>query len=161
MQRSVLLDTSFLISLVNPERASHGAAKEYYKYFIDHGFLIYLSVIVVSEFCQKQPYDDLPHHNFIVLPYNLDDALLTAELVEALDNRRGAGERAELRNDTKLIAQTEVTGIEFIIAEDKRTLYKWHKKLKDAGKCESVVIINSEGFSEAYFNGGQEKLFVI
>ena len=36
MNNSVLLDTSFLISLVDASRENHDKAKEFYKYFIDN-----------------------------------------------------------------------------------------------------------------------------
>ena len=45
-----LLDTSFLITLVNPERDHHETAKRYYREGLLRGAPMYLSTIVASEF---------------------------------------------------------------------------------------------------------------
>jgi predicted nucleic acid-binding protein len=55
----VLLDTSFLITLSDPKRASHTIAKQYFVRMIERGVIMYLSTIVVSEYEVKQQVDDL------------------------------------------------------------------------------------------------------
>ena len=45
-----LLDTSFLITLVNPERDFHDTAKRYYRTALERGVPMYLSAIVASKF---------------------------------------------------------------------------------------------------------------
>jgi len=45
---NVILDTGFLISLINKDRPGHEAAKAYYKYFLENEFMMLVPTIVVS-----------------------------------------------------------------------------------------------------------------
>ena len=51
MSAGVLLDTSYLITLADKNRPHHEAARRYWKYFLENEIPIYLSTVVVSEFC--------------------------------------------------------------------------------------------------------------
>lgn len=64
MSASVLLDTGFLISLVNAKRAHHTAAQQYYRHMLQNNIPMYFSAIVAAEFGIKQPITDLPLNNF-------------------------------------------------------------------------------------------------
>lgn len=68
MKISVLLDTSFLISLSDKNRPNHEVAKQYYQHMIEQNITMYLSSIAVSEFSIKQDIRDLPLKNFRILP---------------------------------------------------------------------------------------------
>ncbi len=72
---SVLLDTSFLISLSDPARAHHGVAQQFYKECIARRVPMFLSTVVISKYQVKQAINDLPLRNFIVLPFNVDHAM--------------------------------------------------------------------------------------
>ena len=50
---SVLLDTSFLISLSDPARPHHADAGQYYRECVLRQVPMYLSTIVISEFQVK------------------------------------------------------------------------------------------------------------
>jgi len=63
---SVLLDTSFLISLSDPTRTYHTVAGQYYRECVHRQVPMYLSAIVISEFQVKQAINDLPLRNFVV-----------------------------------------------------------------------------------------------
>ena len=67
---SILLDTSYLITLADPGRAHHETAKRYLREALAQGFPLYLSAVVASEFQVGQPVSDLPLRNFHVLPFN-------------------------------------------------------------------------------------------
>lgn len=68
-RQSVLIDTSFLITLFDNSRPNHEVAKKYYKYFIDNNIDMYLSAIVASEYEYKDSIDPiLDTGNFIPLP---------------------------------------------------------------------------------------------
>ena len=47
---SILLDTSYLITLADPGRAHHETAKRYLREALAQGFPLYLSAVVASEF---------------------------------------------------------------------------------------------------------------
>ena len=48
MSKGVVLDTGFLISLVDKTRPCHDTAKRYYKYFLDNGVTMFLPTVVAA-----------------------------------------------------------------------------------------------------------------
>ena len=48
-QNCVLLDTSFFIRLLNEEDSLHENALGYFKYFLEHDFVIKISTIAIAE----------------------------------------------------------------------------------------------------------------
>lgn len=54
MTARVLIDTSFLITLVDRNRRHHSIAAQYYRLALEQQIPIYLSVIAASEFAIKQ-----------------------------------------------------------------------------------------------------------
>lgn len=161
MQNSVFLDTSFLISLSVPARAHHEASKAFYQYFIDNNYVMFVSTIVLSEFCRKQPISDLPMKNFIVVPFNVTDALRAAEFAELLQNAQSgsSGSRDALKDDVKIIAQADMKQAGYLITENGSTMASYCEQLA-AEECTIVQTIRSSGgFDEAHFNGGQTTIF--
>lgn len=55
MSAGVLLDTGFLITLVNAQRPHHSIARSYYLHLLNSGMPMLLSSIAASEFAIKQP----------------------------------------------------------------------------------------------------------
>ena len=80
MPGGVLFDTSFLITLADPNRAHHETARGYWMHFLENQIPIYLSTVVVSEFCIKQEIPPDMLRCCVVLPFNWDDAQLAARL---------------------------------------------------------------------------------
>ncbi len=161
VQNSVFLDTSFLISLSVPSRAHHEASKLYYQYFIDNRYVMFVSTIVLSEFCRKQPMSDLPMRNFIVVPFNITDALRSAEFAEILQDAQNgdAGSRDRLKDDEKIIAQADMKQSGYLITENGSTMAKYCERLANDGHTDLRTIRSSDGFDEAHFNGGQTTIF--
>jgi hypothetical protein len=56
----VSLDTSFLISFADPERANHAVAVEYFRHCLASRIPMWLSVVAAGEFEVGQPVSDLP-----------------------------------------------------------------------------------------------------
>ena len=77
---SVLLDTSFLISLVDSKRPNHTVASQYYRHMLDEQISMYFSAIAASEFAIKQPITDLPLKNFRSIPFNIPHSIEAARL---------------------------------------------------------------------------------
>lgn len=50
MTAAVLLDTSFLISLVDASRPNHSVAAQYYRLMLEQQCPMYFSAIVAAEF---------------------------------------------------------------------------------------------------------------
>lgn len=152
-----LVDTSFLITLVDDTRPHHADAMSYLREAVRRGSTLYLSAVVVSEFHAKQPITDLPLRNFQVLPFNIDHAMMAGELVNTL--RRDPGDpRDAVKDDVKLLAQAICTAIPFVLTEDERTLAKFARQLQSAGRTAVTAVLLRDGFDMAWFDGGQARL---
>lgn len=154
---SVLLDTSFLISLSDPNRRHHEAAKAYYREFIQRGTVMFLSTIVVSEFHVKQPVTDLELRNFMVLPFNIEHGMACGVMMQGFERDSG-DDRVRVKDDIKLIAQCVCEGITHLITEDQSTLVKYLVRAKQFARCTTSTITLAGGFDISLFENGQARL---
>lgn len=154
---SVLLDTSFLITLCDPNRAHHPAAKAYYRALIERDVPMHLSTVVVSEFEVRQPIRDLELRNFIVLPFNIDHAITCGRLL-ADTERDGGDDRVRVKDDFKLIAQCICTDITHVLTEDGSSLVKYLVRARQSSRCTTQALTLSAGFDPSVFEGGQGSL---
>lgn len=122
MIESVLLDTSFLISLTNPKFDGHENAKEYILTFSQREIDMYLSSIVLSEFTARQPLSDIPqefldcfHH----LPFTIIDGDLAGQMVGKKGELDGA-DRTRVKDDFKIFAQIANNSIKGFASGDKK-----------------------------------------
>ena len=69
-----MLDTSFLIRLLKEDDLLHASAKEYYQYFLENHYVLYVSTVAVAEYCVRGTLDQLPFESVRVIPFNLDHA---------------------------------------------------------------------------------------
>jgi len=119
MMNSVLLDTTYLISLVDDTRANHQQAKDFFKYFVENKYAMILSSIATCEFCARQPLTDLPLSNFKLLPFNISDSHhLRTLFVEYVTHRITGENRVSVKDDFKLISQASYNQIDYLITED-------------------------------------------
>lgn len=150
-KQSVLLDTSFLISLITPERRNHATAKAYYRHMIESNIQMHFSTVVASEFSIGQPISQLPLSNFITLPFNIIHATESGKLWNCII-REDDDIRHVVRDDLKLISQASREGISFIITEDAKTLYKHCERLRENGMIKVRPIKLVDGFDISFFN---------
>lgn len=148
---SVLLDTSFLISLVDGNRPNHTVAAKFYRLMLDRKLIMYFSAIVAAEIGIKQPVTDLPLKNFRAVPFNISHAIEAARLWNTLGSRDVGDARAVIRDDVKLIAQAEYESIPFILTEDVSTLFKYGERLRKAGSIGVRAIELADGFDADVF----------
>ncbi len=151
MTYSVLLDTSFLISLVDSNRTYHAIAKDYYKYLLEQKIPLYFSAIVASEFGIKQPITDLELHNFIPLPFNIPHSMKAAALWNLLDGRDSGDNRAVIKDDMKIIAQALYEKTPFILTDDANTFYKYCERLRTSNNLNIKAIKLNDGFNPSIF----------
>jgi predicted nucleic acid-binding protein len=132
MKVSVLLDTSFLISLTNNSgnRTNHKIASQYYRHLLDNKIPIYFSTIVAAEFGIKEAITDLPIRNFRIVPFNLKHSVDAASIWNLLNGHDAGDNRSVVRDDIKIIAQALHEKIPFILTEDANTSYKYCEKLR-------------------------------
>ncbi len=110
----VLCDTSYFIRWAKPSEALHPAAKDYLKFLVEGGNELYVSTIALAEFAVRDSIANLPLRYFRVLPFNIDHAQRAGEFARTVfDARRSLNvefeQRAVIANDTKLLAQADVT----------------------------------------------------
>lgn len=149
MKVGVLLDTSYLISLVDIKRINHPTAKKFYQHMIEQQVNMYLSAIVAAEFSIGEPISNLPLGNFLTIPFNLPDAIESARVWNALGARDAGDSRPVIRDDVKLIAQAEKNSIPFILTEDASTLFKYCRRLQQAGHIKLRAVKLADGFSDS------------
>lgn len=154
---SVLLDTSFLITFADPNRFSHRVAHQYYRACLESGIPMFLSTIACSEFEVRQSISDLPLRNFIMLPFNFDEARACAKLVAGSQRDEG-DDRVRVKDDMKLIAQCEINNISHILTEDKNTLVKYLSRFNGGVFKNTRAVLLKQGFDSAWFHGGQAAL---
>lgn len=112
-QNCVLLDTSFFIRLLNEEDPLHENALGYFRYFLEHDFVIKISTIAIAEYCVRGDVSELPLKNMLIVPFNFDHAQRAGKMIAevyAEKKKRGAtiAPRAIVPNDTKMFAQADV-----------------------------------------------------
>jgi len=154
MATGVLIDTSFLITLAGKGRKHHNAARKYWQYFLENQIPVFLSTIVVSEFCIKQEIPPDLLRCCVVLPFNWDDAQRAAKLDWKLLRPEG-GERVALKDDVKIIAQAAGADVAYVITEDTESFFRYCKTLKERGEVQFSPIKLEDGFDLAFFDGGQ------
>jgi predicted nucleic acid-binding protein len=152
MPDGILLDTSFLISFADRTRKNHGAALQFFQYFLEDGILMFLSTIAASEFQLRQPVTDLPLDKIVVLPFNLDDAIKAAELDFTRHKAAPGISRNALKDDFKLLGQAKANGIAYLITEDGRSLYKYCEELRAKHALTTRAIKLEDGFDKSHFN---------
>jgi predicted nucleic acid-binding protein len=157
MSRSVLVDTSFLISFVDGSRKHHEPAMSYYRYLLENGIPIYFSTLVAAEFAIGQPITDLPLRTFRVLPFNLTHAIQAAAL-DFKELRKSEDPRAIVKEDIKILAQAAAENISHVLTEDERTLYRYCERLRAEGKIETKAIKLVDGFDVSWFIDGGQKV---
>jgi hypothetical protein len=159
MTASVLLDTSYLISLVGSTRTHHPVAAKYYRLMLDQPLTMYFSAIVAAEISIKQPITDFPLKNFRTIPFNIPHAIEAGRIWNLLGSRDIGDARGAIRDDVKLIAQAAHETIPFILTEDASTLYKYCERLRSAGGTRVRAIKLADGFdADALRLDGQKGL---
>ena len=95
-QNCVLLDTSFFIRLLNEEDPLHENALGYFRYFLEHDFVIKISTIAIAEYCVRG--DVSQRAGKMIAEVYAEKKKLGATIAP----------RAVVPNDTKMFAQADV-----------------------------------------------------
>lgn len=152
MTRLILLDTSFFITLLSRNRTNHHTAERYLRYFLEAKDRLYLSTIVISEFCASDEWDKLPHQFLFPLPFTVQHALKSSEF-ESLRVRGDGASRQSVKDDIKIIAQAHIERCHFILTDDGNTLCRFVDNLRAAQKTSLRALNLGAGFDESLING--------
>ena len=66
----VFCDTGFVIRLLDKTSDLHENAIGYFRYFLEHDYIIRMSTIAVAEFCVKDDIKHLPLKQILLSPFN-------------------------------------------------------------------------------------------
>ena len=118
-----MLDTAFLIRLLKEDDPLHTSAKEYYQYFLENNFALYVSTVAVAEYCVRGELDQLPFECVRVVPFNLDHAEKAGDYAGALFQAKKIGQykpeqRLIIPNDVKIFAQASSVGALYFVTAD-------------------------------------------
>jgi predicted nucleic acid-binding protein len=155
MKHSVLLDTSFLIRLLNDEDPLHGHAKEYFRYFLEQEYILKVSTISIAEYCVLGHLDELPLKNLQIIPFNLDHAKKTGEFAKIVFSsnsivKESLKPRAIIPNDSKLFAQADTDPtITHFVTSDARSL-QVYKLLSNHTKVKFQIIDIHYPYNETF-----------
>lgn len=109
--KSILLDTSFFIRLLNENDLLHQNTLDYYKYFLEKQFILKCSTISISEYCVRGQLEELPLKDIQIMPFNINHAQKAGEFARIIFENKGkldAEKRNIIPNDTNLFAQAEI-----------------------------------------------------
>jgi len=151
--KTAIIDTGFLIALVNGKHPFHEHAKKFYQYFLENDVSMILSTIVLSEFAIKQPITDLPLSNFRILPFNIDHAAKCFE-VNFTKYQNKAHTKHVIKDDFKILSQAIVEQADLFVTRDNEFISKVIEpcRVHFKYKLRSILIDNGK---EMYFGGTQ------
>jgi|SRR5699024_6479238 len=159
MKCSVLLDTSYLISLVDRSRPNHQIARQYYQHMLETDIPMYLSVIAVSEFEVRQSITVLPLKHFRLLSFNVVHAKSSAAFWRDLGGRKDSvTSRYVARDDVKLIAQAHREDVQFLLTEDRSSLFKYAERLNKKSASSVKAVVLSDGFMPCSFSADGQQI---
>lgn len=153
--KSVLLDTSFFIRLLNDEDPLHQNAKGYFKYFLENEIILKVSTVSIAEYCVIGAIEELPLRNIQIIPFNLDQAKRTGEFAKVIfaENKTSSEKlkpRAIIPNDSKLFAQADLDkSITHFVTSDARS-QKTLATLKKGINPHFDIIEISTPYSQTY-----------
>ncbi len=155
-----MLDSSFLISLSDDGRDDHEVAKAYFYAFMENSVMMHLSTIVICEFEVKQRITDLGLHNFIILPFNYDDAMAGAAAFSVMHPTRVKNDdRAAVSADAKILGQCITGGISFFATGDQKCCARIEGMRGQAsGLLLPQPISTKLPYDGSWFNNGQHEI---
>jgi len=147
--KKVLLDTSFLIRLMNNKDPLHKNAYEYYNHFLEKEWEMYLSTIVISEYCVKDKIENLPLEHFKIIVFDFEDAKKSGQFFNSLKAKSFSTiKRNVVINDCKLIAQIVNRNIDGYVTNDVKSIEKIINPLKTKFKFNIEIITLNQSLKE-------------
>jgi hypothetical protein len=144
----ICVDTSFLITFVDPSRPHHSIAVDYFRHCVSNGHMLCLSTLVVAEFECGQPISDLPLGNFLIIPFNFRHAVESANFHRQIKGLASVdqADRSVVRNDLKILAQAQIEDCSIVLTEDANTLTRWAERLRSSNHCRVSSLLLKDGF---------------
>lgn len=126
--KSIMLDTSFLIRLMDEEDPLHSSALEYFRHFLDFKISIHVSTIAIAEYTVGDDYKNLPSEYFQVESFDFRDGITAGFLHKQLYGIKSSipgYQRRIIANDIKILAQLQTKNIDGLISSDSESYKKY------------------------------------
>lgn len=153
MKRSVLLDTSFFIRLLNESDGLHTNALGFFKYFLEKEIVLKCSTISIAEYCVRGSFDELPWKYLQIVPFNFNHGIKAGEFAKVIFKEKkklDLSNRNIIPNDSKLFAQADVEeSITHFVTSDIEC-QKIHQILKVQAKANFDIINIRTPHNETY-----------
>jgi predicted nucleic acid-binding protein len=133
--KSIMLDTSFCIRLMNNTDPLHQHALEYFLYFIKEKITMHVSTIVIAEYSVGDNPENLPLKNLQIESFDFMDAKTAGAFHKEIMSKRTTIEdynRSVIANDVKILAQLSTKKIDAIITKDVKSQKKYIDPLVSA-----------------------------
>jgi predicted nucleic acid-binding protein len=133
--KSIMLDTSFCIRLLDKNDELHKNALEYFKYFLTEKIDMHISTIAVAEYAVGDDPENLPINNLQIEAFDFLDAKTAGDFHKAI---KGAQpnipdyNRRIIANDVKILAQISTKKIDAIISKDNNSYRQYVQPLINA-----------------------------
>lgn len=134
--KSVMLDTSFCIRLLDSTESLHQNALDYFFHFRDNGITVHLSTIAVAEYSVLDDPLNLPINYLQIETFDFRDGATAGKLHNHLYSNKAnipGYSRRIVANDIKILSQIKNRTIDGIITKDTSSLNKYVTPLKTAG----------------------------
>ena len=130
--KSIMLDTSFCIRLMDKNDSLHQNALDYFKYFLSQKITIHISAIVIAEYAVGDDPSNLPINNLQIETFDFLDAktagLFHKEIRGSQSNIPNYNRRI-IANDVKILAQISTKKIDAVISKDLRSVKQYIQPL--------------------------------
>jgi predicted nucleic acid-binding protein len=134
--KSVMLDTSYCIRLMDNTDPLHQHALDYFKYFLNEKISMHVSTIAVAEYAVGDDPRNLPLDKIRLESFDFRDAEtagLFHKTVKGNQSNIANYNRRIITNDVKIIAQVRTKSIDAIISKDIASLKSFIQPLSGAG----------------------------
>ena len=138
MAKTVLLDSGFLIRLMNPNEPLHRVALDLFKDYVSSGVTCMVSTVALAEYGVKGDLRYLPTKYLQFLPFQYHHAEVAAMFMRRIiqvKQERGAEikPRVIIPNDTKMFAQASAETDIFAFVSADAEAKKVYELLEDPG----------------------------
>ncbi len=133
--RSIMLDTSYCIRLLDNNDALHQNALGYFKYFLLEKITIHISTIAVAEYAVGDDPANLPVNNLQIESFDFLDAKTAGHFHREIKGNQSNipnYHRRIITNDVKILAQINTKAIDAIISKDVNSLKQYVQPLISA-----------------------------
>ena len=153
--KKILLDSCFLIGLLDKDSIHHKNAYDFFvRFSSDNDVILKISTIAISEFSIRGDAKLIPV-NVQILPFNYAHAIKAGEFGKVVSKCRketnDGSDRAIVLNDSKMFAQAEIEHFDCFVSTDTNA-FKAYGYLKNNGLASFEFLDVSKVSCYEYYN---------